>query len=212
MKINKKLLIFFLALFFISWIIISLYLYNIWFKIDDLINYIRNNILVVCLVFIFIFSIRIFLFIPSTIIIIWLWLLIDNFLLTFIISSIWIFIWLIQTYFIGYLLEENLEWWKIIKKIKPHLLKIKEKWFLYIFLWCLAPILPTDLICYSAWFTRYKLSKFLLAWMLWEIPLILLYSYLWWKADIFLQKINYILIWLLFWIIIYFVFKKIRKK
>jgi uncharacterized membrane protein YdjX (TVP38/TMEM64 family) len=212
MKINKKFLILFLALFFISWIIISLYLYNIWFKIDDLINYIWNNILVVCLVFIFIFSIRIFLFVPSTIIIIWLWLLIDNVLLTFIISSIWIFIWLIQTYFIGYLLEENLEWWKIIKKIKPHLLKIKEKWFLYIFLWCLAPILPTDLICYSAWFTRYKLSKFLLAWMLWEIPLILLYSYLWWKADIFLQKINYILIWLLFWIIIYFVLKKIRKK
>jgi uncharacterized membrane protein YdjX (TVP38/TMEM64 family) len=212
MKINKKFLILFLALFFISWIIISLYLYNIWFKIDDLINYIWNNILVVCLVFIFIFSIRIFLFVPSTLIIIWLWLLIDNVLLTFIISSIWIFIWLIQTYFIGYLLEENLEWWKIIKKIKPHLLKIKEKWFLYIFLWCLAPILPTDLICYSAWFTRYKLSKFLLAWMLWEIPLILLYSYLWWKADIFLQKINYILIWLLFWIIIYFVLKKIRKK
>lgn len=210
-KINKKILTIILALLFIIWIILSIFLYTIWFRIENLINLIWNNIIVIFLFSLLIFSVRIFLFIPSTLIIIWLWVLTNNFLLTFILSTIWIFIWLLQTYYIWSLLEDDLEWGKIIKKIKPHLEKINKNWFIYVFIWCLTPVLPTDLICYSAWFAKYKLSKFLLAWMLWEIPLILIYSYLGLRAELFMKNINYIFILLIFIIIIYLLFKKYKK-
>jgi len=211
MKVNKKIITVILIIFFIIWILFSVYLYNIWFRIEDLKNYLWDNIYLIIIIFLLLFSLRIFLFIPSTLIIIWLWILVDNFLLTLIISIIWIFIWLLQTYYIWYLLEEDLEWWNIIKKIEPHLLKIKENWFLYVFLWCLTPFFPTDLICYSSWFARYNLSKFLIAWMLWELPLIILYSYLGWKADLFIDNLNYIFIWIFIIFIFYYIFKKIKQ-
>lgn len=210
MKKNKNIVVIVLISLFISWIITSLYLHKIWFDIINIANHIWNNIFLLILVTLFIFSIRIFLFIPSTLLIIWLWAITNNFLLTVIISTIWILIWLLQTYHIWVLIENNSEGSKTIKKIKPHLKKIEKRWFTYILIWCFAPFLPTDIICYSAWFIRYKLSLFLLAWMLWELPLIILYSYLWWNASDVLKNINYLLFVIIILTILFFLNKKYK--
>lgn len=212
MKINKKILTIIFWLLFITWIITSIYLYLNWVKIDDILSFVWDNIYLIVWFSLLVFSLRIFLFIPSTLIIIWLWVLTQDFLLTFVVSFLWIFIGLLETYFIWYLVEEDLDWSNLIKKVKPHIEKIRENGFVYVFLWCFTPILPTDIICYSAWFVRYNLWKFLLAWMLWELPLILIYSYLWWEADKIIRDYSFVFVILLFIIVLYFIYSFMKNK
>jgi uncharacterized membrane protein YdjX (TVP38/TMEM64 family) len=212
MKVNKKLLTIILLTLFISWIMFSLYLYSIWFKVEDLVKYTESNMIIIILWELFIFSIRIFLFLPISILIITLWTIIDNILLTFLISIIWVFIWIIQTYYIWYLINKDLEWNKLIGKIEKHIKKLKKNWFYYIFFWSLFPMVPVDLIYYAAWFEKYNIYKFIFASFLWSIPIVFIYSYLWDNASLLIQKITYIIVILLIIILIYLIFKKIFKK
>jgi len=210
LNIDSKILI--ILIIFIVGISISIYLWKIWYSFEDLEKYIWNNKLILIWLFLLIYSVRIFLFIPSTLIIIWLGLLSWDFLLTFLVSLVWILIWISQTYYIWYIIDSDLESNSKIKKIEPYLEKIRTNWFKYILFWCLTPIFPTDLICYSAWFIKYNFWKFILAWMLWEIPLILMYSYLWLEAEEIIKKYNYIFIIFIVIIILYFLFKIYKKK
>ncbi len=209
-KTQKKILTILIILLFIIWIFSAIYFSSKGYKIDDIRDFLPENIYVISAIFLFIFSVRIFVFIPSTMIIIALGLLTNNFWLTFLLSIIWIAIWLTQTYYIGYLLEEDLEDSKIIKKINPQVIKLKKDWFKYIFIWCLAPFFPTDLICYASGFIKYNYKKFLLAGLLWELPLIFMYSFLWIKIEKHIEIISYIFILLLilYWIYLYFKRKK----
>jgi len=163
MKINTKLLTVILWTLFILWIMFSLYLSNTWFKIEDLAEYTKDNIFIIILWALFIFSIRIFLFIPISILIIALWTIIDNILLTFLISIIWLLISALQTYYIWFLINSDLKWNRFVKKIEYYTLKIKEKWFIYIFFWSMLPLIPVDLIYYAAWFEKYNILKFIIA-------------------------------------------------
>jgi len=212
MKINKKLLTIILGALFILWIMFSLYLKNIWFKIEDLAEYARDNTFIVILWSLFIFSIRIFLFLPISILIISLWTIIDNVLLLFLVSIIWVFIWALETYYIWFLIKDDLEWNKLIKKIEHHIAKIKDKWFIYIFIWSMLPIVPVDLVYYAAWFERYSIKKFIIASVLWSVPIVFLYSYLWEKSNLLMENIKYIVVILLILLIMYYIFKKIFKK
>ena len=199
--------------FYLIWIIFSIFLYLKWFSLSDLKFFVWNNLFLISIIFLIIFSLRVLLFIPSTIIIISLWFLTNNFLLTFLISIIWVIIWLIETYFIWYFLnkwvDKEIENTKIYKKIKPYLLKFKENWFKATLFWAFFPFLPTDIICYSAWFVKYNFKNFLIAWILWEFSIIFLYSYLWELANKYISELNYIIIWILIFIWIYYFFKKI---
>ncbi len=212
MKINKKLLTIILGTLFILWIMFSLYLKNIWFKIEDLAEYTRDNTFIVILWSLFIFSIRLFLFLPISILIISLWTIIDNVLLLFLVSIIWVFIGALQTYYIWFLINNDLEWNKLIKKIEHHIAKIKDKWFIYIFFWSMLPLVPIDLVYYAAWFERYNIKKFIIASVLWSVPIVFLYSYLWEKSNLLMENIKYIVFILLILLIMYYIFKKIFKK
>jgi uncharacterized membrane protein YdjX (TVP38/TMEM64 family) len=208
-KTTKKILTILIILLFIIWIFFAIYFSWKGYKIEDIKNFLPKNNYIISAIFLFIFSVRIFVFIPSTMIIIAIGLLTNNFWLTFILSIIWIAIWLTQTYYIGYLLEEDLEWNKTIKKIKPQINKIKKDWFKYIFLWCLAPFFPTDLICYASGFIKYNYKKFLLAWILWELPLIFLYSFIWIKIEKYIVLFSYIFLFIL---IVYWVYLFLKNK
>jgi len=210
-KNTKKILSFLIILLFIIWLFFSIYFfYYKGFSFEKIVSFLPKNLYIISAIFLLIFSLRIFIFIPSTIIIISLGLISENFLLTFIISLIWVAIWLTQTYYIWYLLEEDLDNNKTIKKIKPQIEKVKKDWFKYILVWCFAPFFPTDLICYASGFIKYNYKKFLLAWILGELPLVFLYSFIWINAKKYIEPISYIFLILLIVYIFYKIF--FRKK
>jgi len=210
-KLNKKILTSLIILLFVIWIFFAIYFSLKGYKIEDIKNFLPQNLYIVSLIFLLIFSVRIFVFIPSTMIIIALGLLTNNFWLTFSLSLVWIAIWLTQTYYIWYLLEEDLENTKFVKKITPQTDKIKKDWFKYIFIWCMTPFFPTDLICYASGFIKYNYKKFLLAWMLWELPLIFMYSFLWIKIEEYIEIISYIFLLILIFYGIYLYLKSTKK-
>jgi len=72
--------------------------------------------------------------------------------------------------------------------------------------------LPTDIICYTAWFSQYNFKKFLLAGFLWELTLVLLYSYLGKEANLYIEKLNHILIYLILWLIFIYIINMVIKK
>jgi len=213
MKINKQNIIKNLILFlFIIWLSISYYLYINHYRIENISMILWENKIIILIFFLLLFAFRIFLFIPSTLLIIWLWILINDFLLTFCISFFWVFIWLIETYYIWTLINWDLNNNHIYKKIKPFISKFNDNWFKITLIWCFLPFLPTDIICYTAWFVRYNIKKFLLAWMLWELSLVFAYSYFWANITYLINKINnYIFIILIFLLLFYFILKKYIK-
>lgn len=213
MRINKKILTIIIGLLFVSWILFSLYLNNIWFEIESLTKYTENNIFILILWSLFIFSVRIFLFIPIWVLIILLSSITNNLLLTFTISIVWFLISALEIYYIWYLLNDDLKWKSFVKKIEKYTLKIKEKWFIYIFYWSIIPLIPVDLIYYAAWFEKYNIKKFILASVLWSIPIIFLYSYLWEKSELLMENVKYIAILILIIFVLYYIIKKwFRKK
>lgn len=193
--IHKKIITSIIILLFFIGICSSLFLYfsefdykNLFLEIDLTIY---HKILIVLLLFFF----RNYLLIPSTILILFTSYFLENFFLTLIISTIWVGIGIFQTYFVGYVFSEDVKNNKHYHKIEHYNNKIQEKWFTVIFFWALFPIIPVDLLYYSAWFVKYSPVFTFLAWVIWEFPLIILYSYLWEKAHSYEKY--FLLVWLL---------------
>lgn len=204
----KRILTIIILLLFIIWIIISWYLYSIWFDFKSYFLNLNISIYYKLLIILIFFIFRNFLFIPSTIIIILAWIILKNFYLTTIISLIWVSIWLIQTYMIWYLFAEDLKKSKFKKQIEKYNNEINEKWTKVIFLWSMFPALPTDIICYAAWFVKFNIFKFYVAWILWELPIILLYCYIWIQAE----KYMWFFIYFIMTFFILYLFNLIFKK
>lgn len=207
-KIKKK-LEYLIILLFIFWILSIIYLYYIWFDFRNLVNF-NLNIYYKIGIIILLYCFRNYLFLPSTVIIIISWMIFNNYLLTFLIGFIWVSIGLIQTYFIWYIFRENLSKNGISKKIEKYNAEIRDKWAKIIFAWAMFPSLPTDIICYSAWFIEYNFFKFYLAAILGELPLIFIYSYLGNEAEKYMHYFVYFIIFFLIILLSYYYFK--RKK
>lgn len=211
MKKNTTLKI--IILFFIIWIFLLIYSYFSGFKIENFFD--KNNYSLELKIFIIflLYFFRNYLLVPSTFLILLTGYLLQNFYLSFFVSLIWVWIWIIQTYFVGKTIWE--EFWKNkrFKRIKIYQEKFKKNWFKFIFFSTLVPILPVDIIYYAAASTNYDFKKFFLAGILWELPLIILYSYLWKDAEKYSNLIilSFIILWLLYLIYLFFENKKTKN-
>lgn len=209
LKLKKILLIITISLFTIS-IITTSYLYFNWYNLESLFDNnlsLTNKIIIIFLLYFF----RNYLLIPSTVLILFAWYFLENFFLALIISTIWVSIWIFQTYFVWYIFNENLKTKKEFKIISKYSKEIKNNWFKVIFTSAFFPIIPLDIIYYSAWFIKYNLFKAYIAWITWEFLLIFLYTFLWDKANIYKEFLIYIFIFLIIIISIYYLFKKTKK-
>lgn len=211
-KKNKKIFTFIVIFLFFIWITSSLYLYFSWFNFETYFWKLELNIYYKILIILFIYIFRNYLFIPSTVIILFAWFFLQNFLLTCIISIIWVSIGVLQAYFVGYIFWEDLKEKKSFQLITQYNQKIQNDGFKVIFLWAFFPIIPVDILYYSAWLVKYSLIKSYLAGILWEMPLIILYSYLWKEALKYSDYFLYIWGALWIWYIIYLLIKKLFYK
>ena len=208
-KKKKRLLSYIIAFLFILWIFTSLFLYFSWFNFELFFQNLNLNIYYKILIILLIYTFRNYLLIPSTAVILFSWFLFQNFLLGLVVNLIWVSIWIIQTYFVGYILRDNFNNNYLFDKITKYKDKIKENWFKVIFIWAFFPIITVDIIYYSAWLIKYNITKCFIAWLLWQLPLIILYSYLWKEASRYSQYIWNIAIWILLMIFLYYYIKKI---
>lgn len=209
-KKNKKIISNIIILVFIIWIITSTYLYFNWYNLEKLFNN-NLNIATKLLIILLLYFFRNYLLIPSTVIILFTGYFLENFWIALIISTIWVSIWIFQTYFVWYMFSENFSEKKDFKLISKYSKKIKENWFKVIFTSAFFPIIPLDIIYYSAWYIKYNLTKAYLAWITWEFLLIFLYTYLWDKAVIYKKYLIYIFIILILILWIYYIYKKTKK-
>lgn len=82
-----------------------------------------------------------------------------------------------------YFLSEFLGFDKYFEKMAPEKIthittKINSPWgFLFVILWALFPLAPTDLVCYLAGTARMNFSRFILAVALGELIICLFYTY-----------------------------------
>lgn len=206
MKKNKLYLI--LAFVIITAACCSYFFYTSSLTLLDIEEYFWQNKWALAGAFLALYSIRIFIFLPSTVIIIALGVISKDVLFTFLVSFVGIAIWLTQTYLLGSLLSSSLEWSTKINRVREYSEKIKKRWFSYILIGCFFPVFPTDIICYSAWFIKYNFTKFLIAWMLWELVLILAYSYLWKSAEEYLLPLSIIGIIIMIMYVWFYFYKK----
>lgn len=208
----KNILFITVILLFISWIIFSLYLYFSWFSFQvffsDTELSLNTKIAIVLLIYFF----RNYLFVPSTVIILFTWYFLEIFWISLIVSLIWVSIWIFQTYFVWYLFKEELKNKKDFKLISKYSDKIEQNWFKVIFTWAFFPVIPLDILYYSAWFVKFNFFKAYLAWITWEFTLIVLYTYLGDQADIYSKYLSYIFIIIVIIVLIYFLIKKFYKK
>lgn len=212
MKWKKALiLIIFLFIIWISW---AIYAY---FSGFDLKIFFENSsygiytkIWIMSLLYIF----RNYLFIPSTLLILLTWFILQDFVITLIISTIWVWIGILQTYFVWVTLADEIKKNKHYEVIKSYQEKIKKNWFKVIFFASLVPIIPVDLVYYAAATTKYDIRKFFLAGLLWEFPLIVLYSWLWKEAEKYIFQIIwvFVILWILYFWYLFWKKKKEEKK
>lgn len=208
-KKRKRLLSYIIVFLFILWICSSLFLYFSWFNFELFFKNLHLNIYYEIIIILLIYTFRNYLLIPSTLVILFSWFLFQNFLLGLIINIIWVSIWIIQTYFVGYILRDNFNNNRLFDKISKYKDKIKENWFKVIFIWAFFPIITVDIIYYSAWLIKYNFTKCFIAWFSWQLPLIILYSYLWKEASRCSQYLWNIAVWILLMIFLYYYIKKI---
>lgn len=206
---KKNLSVFLIIWLFIIWIWFWIYAYLSGIDLKDFFSWnkfsLETKIFFLSLLYIF----RNYLLIPSTILILLTWFILRDFWLTLAISTIWVGIWILQTYFVWKTFSKNLENSKKFQVIENYRKKIKENWFQVIFFASLIPIIPVDLVYYAAALSKYDIKKFFLAGILWELPLIILYSYLWKNAEKYI-----FFIWWFFIIlgIFYFSYKFFRRE
>jgi len=205
------LLSYIIVLLFILWICSSLLLYISWFNFELFFQNLNLNVYYKIIIILLIYTFRNYLIIPSTVVILFSWFLFQNFFLWLIINIIWVSIWILQTYFVGYILWDNFIENRLFDKISKYKDKIKENWFKVIFIWAFFPIITVDVFYYSAWLIKYNILKCFIAWLLWELPLIILYSYLWKEASKYSQYIWSIAVWILILFFLYYYIKKTIK-
>lgn len=196
----KNIIIVIIILLFLTWIWITTYLYFSSFSFEKYFENItltlNQKIIIVIIVYLF----RNYLLLPSTVIILFAWYLLQNFTLTLVLSILWVSFWIFQSYFIWKVfskdsLEQKKDKWLILKYND----KIQKDWFKVIFVWSLFPIIPVDLLYLSAWYVKYSAIKTFLAWILWELPLIILYSYLWKESSKYEEYFT--IVWLIIFIL-----------
>lgn len=207
----KKVFIIIIILLFLSWITITSYLYFWGFDIENYFWNLNLNIYHKVLIVFLLYFFRNYLLLPSTLVILFAWFFLQDFVITLIVSIIWVSIWIFQTYFVWYIFWDNLKKNKNFKLISKYNIRIKQNWFKVIFLWSLFPVIPVDILYYSAWIVKYNILKSYIAWILWEMPLIILYVYLWKEATNYSQYLVYIAILALIIFLIYIYSKKIIK-
>ncbi len=200
-----------IALLFIFWITSSIFLYFSWFNFELFFQNLNLNIYYKIIIILLIYTFRNYLLVPSTVIILFSWFFLQNFLLSLIVNIIWVGIGILQTYFVGYIFWEDLHKNKLFNKVSKYKDKIQNNWFKVIFLWAFFPVITVDVFYYTAWIIKYSVTKCFLAWLLWEMPLIILYSYLWKEASKYSDYFLYIAIILIIAYILYYYIKKYLK-
>jgi uncharacterized membrane protein YdjX (TVP38/TMEM64 family) len=196
-----------ILLLFVIWIFISTYLYLGWFNFEEYFSQLNFSVYQKIMIILTIFFFRNYLLIPSTVIIVFTWFFLQNFWISLITSIIWVSIWIFQTYFVWYLLWENLKNNKNFNLINKYKDKIEANWFKVIFIWALFPVIIVDILYYSAWFIKYNFIKSYLAWILWEMPLIILYAYLGKEVNKYIDYLIYIITWIL---MLYFLYELVK--
>jgi len=209
---HKKIFTLIIIFLFILWISASTYIYLSEFDLEDIFKEnlftLEIKIIIVLLLYIF----RNYLLIPSTVAILFCGYFLQNFWLTLGLSIIGVWIGILQTYFVWYVFWEDLKENKKFQLISQYNDKIKQNGFKVIFFWSLFPIIPVDILYYSAWFVKYNLTKTFIAWIFWELPLIILYVYLWKEAYKYNDYLFYIVIWIIIILGVYYWIKKLFWK
>jgi uncharacterized membrane protein YdjX (TVP38/TMEM64 family) len=181
---RKILLTIVIVLLFIVGITTSLYLYSIGFDLENFLISLNIGIYEKIGIVLLLYVFRNYLFVPSTVIIILSGVILQDFLLTAIVSIIGVGIGIAETYAIGYLFREDIsETHKKLSIINKYKAQIQENGVRIVFFSCMFPLTPVDLLYYAAGFVKYRFIPFFLAALLWEMWLILLYAYLWVEAE-----------------------------
>ncbi|OIP53027.1 hypothetical protein AUK10_03005 [Candidatus Gracilibacteria bacterium CG2_30_37_12] len=176
---RKPLLLIIIILLFTVGIFTSTYLYITGFDLKAFFTSLDINIYgKIGILFLF-YAFRNYLFVPSTVIIILSGVVLQDFLLTAIVSIIGVGIGIAETYTIGYLFRKNVvEDNKKLPIINKYKKQIQENGVKIVFFSCMFPLTPVDLLYYAAGFVKYRFTPFFLAAIAGEMWLILLYSYL----------------------------------
>ncbi len=211
-KNHKKIFTYIIIFLFIVWISSSLYLYFSGYKLEDLFHEKTLSLNIKIIIILILYFFRNYLFIPSTFAILFAGYFLQDFWITLIISIIWVSIWIFQTYFVWYVFWEDLKENKNFQLISKYNEKIKQNGFKVIFWWSLVPIIPVDILYYSAGLIKYNVVKAYLAGILWELPLIILYVYLWKEAYKYSDYILYVALWIGTLYMLYFWIKKLFFK
>ncbi|MGE4443611.1 MAG: VTT domain-containing protein [Candidatus Altimarinota bacterium] len=211
-KNHKKVFTFIIIFLFILGISSSLYLYFSGYKLEDLFHEKTLSLNIKIIIILILYFFRNYLFIPSTFAILFAGYFLQDFWITLIISIIGVSIGIFQTYFVGYVFGEDLKENKNFQLISKYNEKIKQNGFKVIFGGSLVPIIPVDILYYSAGLIKYNVVKAYLAGILGELPLIILYVYLGKEAYKYSDYILYVALGIGTLYMLYFGIKKLFFK
>lgn len=211
-KKYKKILSITIVLCFLLWITLSSYLYFSGFDFERYFQKVSFDMTTKIGIVLILYFFRNYLLIPSTILILFSWFFLQDFWVTLIVSIIWVSFGICQTYFVWYVFWEDLKSNKNFKLISKYNDKIEADGFKIIFIGSFFPVIPVDILYYSAWFVKYHFIKTYFAGIIWEMPLIILYVYLWKEAKAYSDYFLYIGGWMIFIYILYLSIKKLFLK
>lgn len=208
MNWKKTYIVFNIVLAILFW----LFFYFSWIFLKEL--FVWNSIpyweKVVLLIFLYFF--RVFIFIPFIAIMIFSWFILQwNFFLIILVNVFWLFLWMVQLRIIWKLFSEEIyKRKKLAKKVE----KYKEKvGFKSIVGASLLIVFPIDVIYLASSILNYNIYLYFTAWILWELPFIVLFAYFW-NLDILTNKfflwVGIVITILFLWFKIY-EFKKSRN-
>ncbi|MDD5377225.1 MAG: VTT domain-containing protein [Candidatus Gracilibacteria bacterium] len=175
---RKLLLTILIVLLFAIGIITSFYFYLIGFDPKAFLASLHVGLLGKIGIILALYIFRNYLFIPSTVIIILSGVILQDFLLTAVVSIIGVGIGIAETYAIGYLFREDITGdSKKLPIIGKYRKQIQENGVKIVFFSCMFPLTPVDLLYYAAGFIKYRFIPFFIAAIMGEMWLILLYAY-----------------------------------
>lgn len=211
-KTSKKFFTLLISFLFLLWISTTAYLYFSGFDFEAYFSQLHVSFFDKILIVFFLFVFRNYLFVPSTVMILFAGFFLENFIITLVLSIVGVAIWVMQAYFVWYVFGEDLKEKKSFQMISKYNHKIQHDGFKVIFFGALFPVIPVDIFYYSAGFVRYNPIKALIAGLLWEMPLIILYAYLWKQAHQYTDYLGYIALALIVVYVLYLAIKKIFFK
>jgi len=210
-NITKKILSGVIILLFLGWITTTMVLYARGFQFELFFKHLELNRHLLVWVFLLLFIFRNYFLIPSTVLILACGYFLQDFWLTLLVTSLWVCFGIIQTYFVGFVFGEDFHDNKKFQKLESHTNRIKEKWWEFIFAWALFPLIPLDVIYYSAGLIHYSFVKTLLAGFFWELPLIIIYSFLGKEAEKYEKLSISVAIGIGVLVGMYYYFRHVRK-